>query len=896
MQTKIDSFRDYRHIDKAFYIGSDNRFYEPNYRHYIPSDELRSEIEVIVEADRVAWTVHRLDVWTHVMPTDGKGGRYKSLPDQGWKIHISATNLNCKSILLRLSPLLVADRIAFKFANDTETLRLMTSKRWSRGGSGKFMTIYPTDEEEFRDLLERLYDATQEYEGSYILSDKRYRDSKCVYYRYGGIKLEQKLHFTGRQMEVLSSPNGDKVLDQRGAYFELPYWISDPYPNDDSEEQDALTLDDGRYHVSKALGFSNTGGVYLATDSQSGDEVIIKEARPHIELGPNGGDATTQLEKEAEILDFIRDLGVSPKPYRSFWDWENLYLVEEYFEAADIRGFMLSNSPLLKVHPTHDDSVTFYARYKAVILGLLKAVGKFHAAGVVIGDLSPPNVLVKDETFEVRIIDLEGAFRPAIDAARDFHTPGFRARVPGRPEDSSYADDLYAVGVIMAYSIFPIAALAYIRQDVFSKILPILVEDIGWHDTPVVDIVQKLLSNAITCNEAITLLDIDSVISAPSYAPDPDRPAVDLDAVIAGLATFISSNIRTSSDYTVFPIDPFGAVNNPLGFGFGATGVIHCLTTTGYTVPAEGLGRYRQELDAVTGTGLAPGLLVGSAGIALASFIGGDLATGRRFLAAANASDLAEDHYSLYYGMAGIGLANLRAYHDTGERVYLERAIHFGEALASSVSMDERGAHWRDGDLIRIGFGYGQAGVSLFLLRLAQITGNDTWRDLGRSALEYDISFGIEVEPGVISFGGAPEEKGTLEQYIEQGSAGIAKVAIRYGLWDHVDRIVADVYRKYSLFPGLIYGLSGLIDVLTDAYILSGDDKYLNMAQRPLGGLYDLYLMKVQDGYAVPGENMFRISCDYATGVGGVLHTLHRYKERKRDKLWLDELDGGLAA
>jgi hypothetical protein len=48
------------------------------------------------------------------------------------------------------------------------------------------------------------------------------------------------------------------------------------------------------------------------------------------------------------------------------------------------------------------------------------------------------------------------------------------------------------------------------------------------------------------------------------------------------------------------------------------------------------------------------------------------------------------------------------------------------------------------------------------------------------------------------------------------------------------------------------------------------------------------------DASAVPGENLFRISFDYATGIAGVMRTLHRYQHDLPDDLLLDQLDGAL--
>lgn len=890
MRDSIKSLRDARHVDKTFYLGVSEQFYERNYSHYEPSSELVKLVESLVLAHGSKWEIQRSDVWTHVIPSK-ENPAFVKLPKQGWKIHVSATNMNCKEVIMKVAKLAIDQCVQFKFANDTETLRMMTSKRWSRGGSGKFITIYPTSDDLFGELLEIAHSALKDCTGSYILSDRRYKDSRCLYYRYGGVLSVSRLDCVGGKVEFLTSPDGVEVPDARKACFEMPYWVTDPFPEEEEEQDAEMTLNNGRFTIKSALAFSNTGGVYLAIDNDTSNEVVIKEARPGVELGKGGQDATARLAQEANILGVVKETGVVPAVLGTFLDWENFYLVEEYLKADDMRGIMLENTPLLRVNPTKNESEEFYIIFKNLFLGLLNAVRLIHEAKVVIGDLSPTNIMVEKETGKIRIIDLEGAFRPLVDDAQDIHTPGFRADSEDRTKVSDYDDDLYAIGLIMIYAMFPIGAMAYIRKDVFTNVLPVLVRDLGWQSTPVINIVHRLVSNTISCDEAIEILNTEVDIQSPFIHLGDHASGFDLEQLCEGLSGFIIANYRIDPAYSLFPIDPFGQLSNPLGFSFGATGIIYSLRACGFDAPEEAMVRYRAELDALDLANLPPGLLNGKAGMAWGLLEMGDVDAGIRLLDDANCDPLTFQHHSMYYGMAGVGLANLAAYHLLRDERYLTMALGLAGALSASAIKDERGAHWDDNGHIRIGYGYGQSGVALFLLRLSQTTDDPQWRELGQSALEYDLSFGIEFEPGIVSFGDAPEQTETLEQYIEQGSGGIAKVAIRYGLWTRLGVLLADMHRKYSCFAGLIYGLSGFVDVLIDAYLYSGDKKYLEMANRPLEGIIELYIFKTTEGYAAPGENLFRISCDYASGTAGIMQTLYRRIHLSPDKFCLDALD-----
>ncbi|WP_421567817.1 class III lanthionine synthetase LanKC [Stenotrophomonas sp. PD6] len=886
ISTGKPTLRELRHVDKINYIGVDERFYEPNYDHYKPSEEFSSIVTPLLLAHGQNWGILRSGVWSHVMPIGDSAA--SPLPVQGWKIHLSAIEENCRDILKIVSGMLLQRDVQFKFANDCRTMRMMTSKRWPRGGSGKFITVYPHTEDEFIAVIELLYQTVGSNIGSYILSDKRYKDSRCIYYRYGGIIQVTRLDFMGRMIPMLVSPSGDHVPDRRTPYFETPEWAQDPFPGEE-EDTVEMALNNGRYSIESALGFSNTGGVYLSRDAVTGRKVVIKEARPHVELYENGGDATTRLKREMESLNILSPLGVAPAVLDSFWDWENFYLVEEHFDAHDMRQIMLQFSPLMTVRPTVADSENFYAMYRTIFTNIFRAVHLAHQAGLVIGDLSPPNILVERNTLEVRLIDMEAAFQPSLGEADDIHTAGFRSKIKSRAKVSSFEDDIYAIAAIMMYAMFPIVAMAYVRDDLFENVLPDVIRDIGWEKTPILELIRDLANGKVDLGQAEERLHQTATVEEPYRSRQ--KPSEPVEALVARLSRFVQRNYRLDSKCTLFPCDPFALSTNAGSLGFGSSGVIYALTRAGSDVAAEALERHFADISRLQEKNTAPGVLTGLAGIGWAHLALGQNAIGLSFIDLANGSPHRSAQISFYYGSAGIGMANLAAFVASGGQRYLDTALALGAELASSAVRGENGLYWEDDGAIRIGFGYGQSGVALFFLRLSQVTGDAEWRALGESALAYDLSHGYELEPGITTFAAAPAGVTTYEPYVEQGTAGIIKVAIRYGIWDTVDSLVMDLHRKYSGFPGLMYGLAGLIDTLVDAYVYSGDAKYLDMARRPYEGLTDLYVFHDGDAAAIPGENLFRISCDYATGMAGAIRALHRLSSPHPDDFCLDVLD-----
>lgn len=859
--------RDARHIDKFMYTLSNELFYEPFEAHYEPKPDYITLVNDLLRDLNSDWVSTRDGFWFHIHP------RKVALPTQGWKVHVSATLDNGASILQRAAKIALAHNVPFKFALDRNILSLISSKKWNRGSSGKFITMYPFDLPSFEMLLEDLYTELRDEEGPYILSDKRYKDCKTLYYRYGGIKRTSRVDMRGTEIPVLISPDGEAIPDRRNAYFDPPAWATDPFPVEEPEQE--LTLNAGRYVVKKALAFSNSGGVYVADDLSTGNEVIIKEARAHTLMDGLGNDAIKLLQKEQKILESISDTGIAPKPIESFYDWENFFLAQEYVSGRDIREIMLTEGPLTKVEPSLSDAQAFYELFRKLFKSFAQAVAVLHDRGIVFGDLSANNIKIDPATYAVRLIDFEGAVRTGVDTPTYLYTPGFRDAMSVRTNKVVFADDLYGLAAIMLYTIFPIHSLSSLRSDLYHTVLKTVLDDLGWSQTPVFNIINGLATNTITPARVGELLDEPAEISPPHQNADVDDDFCN--QVSQELGSFVLANMRVEGNGTLFPADPFLHQTNPFSLGFGACGVLYALKKSGFEIPKHAYDWLARELDNWRGSEkLPPGLLTGAAGIAWCMWEIGFEDRAAEFMEIANESPLLKRHHSYFYGMAGIGMANLFLYARTKEADYLAKAIELAESLLATAQESDTGIYWQNDQLIHLGYGYGQSGVALFFLRLAQLSEEKKWLAEGRRALEYDLSHGLELENGVLSFPRAPGDA-TYDPYLEEGSAGIARVAMRYGVWDQMDMILADVYRKYARFAGLLYGIGSFIDVLTDAYVFSKDVKYLEMAQRPLAALRDIYLIKHEHGLATPGDSLFRVSCDYATGVAGVMRALHRH-------------------
>src|SRR5262245_7003460 len=128
------------------------------------------------------WEVKHDDTWTFFRPTAG------TVPEQGWKVHVSATPTDADDTIDIVAKYCFARLVHFKVLTHRQTHLRLNGKYAPRGRSGKLITIYTADPEALRAVLLELNTALEGKQGPYILSDLRWRDGP-LYVRYGGFNV-----------------------------------------------------------------------------------------------------------------------------------------------------------------------------------------------------------------------------------------------------------------------------------------------------------------------------------------------------------------------------------------------------------------------------------------------------------------------------------------------------------------------------------------------------------------------------------------------------------------------------------------------------------------------------------------------------------------------------------
>jgi protein kinase-like protein len=459
------------------YILSDREFYEDLSR--FPTTPAFSD--VVQSLLPAGWATSRTSVWLHA------GYAAADTPAQGFKIHVSSINAHAIDVLKVVVPECVTRGIPFKLAADPNLLGVLNSKGYDRGGSGKFMTIYPPTELAFIELIGALHERTKAapFVGPYILSDRRYQGSKILFYRYGGFRPLQSLRIDGSREQWLVGPDGTKVRDVRLPYFNPPPWVQDPFGDPDTASSSPSLVLGDRFEVQSVITFSNRGGVYTALDRETSAVVVIKEARPHVNRMRSDGrsvDGTDFLSNEYRILSMLAPLGNTPAPVALFWEWEHLFMAQEKIEGVGLKRFMAQTDNIMLPYIHYDGVLAaFLPKFRHIALCLLDAVEAIHRRGVVLGDLSLTNVIVDPSTLNVRLIDVESAVSQESTGELHFfsynwYTPGFQRPGRGGVGQLTVADDHYAVGMILYNMLVAGIEFIHLKPEAQSLFLDRLVE------------------------------------------------------------------------------------------------------------------------------------------------------------------------------------------------------------------------------------------------------------------------------------------------------------------------------------------------------------------------------------------------------------------------------------
>jgi len=788
------------------------------------------------------------------------------LPVQGWKIHVSACLDNVAEILTAAWKYCIANDIPFKFIRSQELFFLRNVKYAKRESSGKFVTIYPADDAQLQIVLNELGDALDGQAGPYILSDLRW-GAGPLYVRYGGFAKRHCIGDGGELVPALEDATGRLVPDRRGTTFQLPAWVTLPeFLEPHLEARNSATLEGLPYRIDRALHFSNGGGVYAGRHLPSGEDVVLKEARPYAGLAWDRADAVARLGRERDTLQRLAGLDVVPALRDYFTLGDHHFLVEDFVDGSTLRSQVARRFPIGVLGASNETAVAEYASWAMDVCTRAEAaVAQLHDRDVVIGDLSANNMLVRDDG-SIVLIDLEVA---TLGGDEGRPTVGTSAFMPPASQ-TGLAVDRYALACLRLFVFLP-QLTALLRLDL-DKARPLAASIAETFPVP-----EEFLASAVSVIESA-----QEPAGATARRSRPTRltpePRAWWEVRDSMFAAILASATPDRQD-RLFPGDPrqFLTGASGLNLAYGAAGVLYALHETGaprQTEHEQWLARRATDPSPGTPLGLYDGLL----GVAYVLDRLGCRSDAMSVLGiCVDALDGKLDQFGLDLsgGLAGIGLALAYFAARTDDAALWDRVWEIADLVAERLGDADSVAQTSGGAEPHAGLLRGSSGPALMFLRLHERCPDDGLLELAATAIRQDLRRCVPTRHGALYV----DEGWRTLPYIADGSVGIG-----FALDDYLARRedeqfaqAAPLIRRaakssFYVGSGLFSGRAGMILYLSRGAApgAGGEDPVVAAHVRRL----DWHALSYQGHLAFPGDRLMRLSMDLGTGTAGVLLAL----------------------
>lgn len=320
------------------------------------------------------------------------------IPNTDFKIHLSATINNACSIATRFFSFISNKKINFKIISSLSTLEFQNMGNYGYSQIGKFITIYPRNHTELKELLHSLELIFKGIKSIKIPSDFQYMLSEVVYYRYGEFKASTSFIDKRNRMipESVHVPIEDYYIKRLN---ELP----------------------SKYIIIDVIKKNAKGGVYKVLNTEDQTFSILKEAVLLGNIDIFNYDAVNRLVTEKKVLNNLVNEKFSPNYLNDF------YINNSYFLEIEL----LEGIPFLECSNKLD--------YFPEIIDILSDVNNIYKTTY--RDISFNNILVYKQ--RVKLFDFEFAINNGINYSREntalAGTPGFYEttfnQVQSQPED-----------------------------------------------------------------------------------------------------------------------------------------------------------------------------------------------------------------------------------------------------------------------------------------------------------------------------------------------------------------------------------------------------------------------------------------------------------------------------
>ncbi|VEU58512.1 class III lanthionine synthetase LanKC N-terminal domain-containing protein [Mycoplasmopsis gallinacea] len=303
------------------------------------------------------------------------------LPDLGWKIHISATNDNISLIFDKVFKFLINSKLTFKFVKDKTTYFKFLTDEVKLENAFKFITIYSENREQAILTLEKLHKILKDFNSPLIVGDRRYKDSGCLFYRYGYYVNKNK--YDNRR--VFSLTSGIQDLQEVNTNL------------------NKLLLNQ-KYEIISLLKEKTTSSVYLLKNINDHKFYIAKQARNYTFYDENNSSINLRENEVNNSLKLLSEF--VPKFIESFEIEGDCFFVWEYLNIIPLNIWKLRETINLEQTLSNE----FISELKIITLEFIKMHKEFQNKKFNINDYNLSNFGYDRKLKKLYLIDLEHSY------------------------------------------------------------------------------------------------------------------------------------------------------------------------------------------------------------------------------------------------------------------------------------------------------------------------------------------------------------------------------------------------------------------------------------------------------------------------------------------------------
>lgn len=862
--------------------------------------------EKIQAARPEGWEITETPVWLQLQPAGAR------LVEQGWKGHVSAVWYEAEKIAERVMPVLSGQGCIFKIVKNSSILRVINDCHYPMSGANKFITFYPETEESFVRIMEELHRELAAFQGPRIYTDMQCPQCSCLHYRYGAfVEVVQFDMEGGKAKYYLRDPEGKLVEDARKPWYQEPEWVTNPFRSRGdnrflavSPEIQGTPLE--AYQMNKILGQANKGNVYDAVRVKDGLPVILKEARPFIAYSEDMT-AFSMLKNEYNILVSLEDTGLTPRPLELFECNGNLYLAEEKAEGESLRKY-------LGGMPWREDKRIITDR-------LLSAVEQLVRRKIAWNDLTPNNIIITADR-EIKLIDFENACSYGeYNGGGGFGTKGFynsdenSGQAPWSKDLFGLAMSILGLWLGSCVPFYSDEGEGEDRRSAIQKIMELVC--LAYENRMLPIEIRNTIYSLLMQSEQRRAQNLWIRMEEKELPfPADGRWEIKYDGLEQVCLSFLQGLYREAKDNLehgrprLWESTEFGRTTSPLNIQHGVAGIAGFLLEIAETEPYREIVEkilqvvedYLETMD-VFQVREDNSLLFGNHGTAwfLYDFYSQRKKPDKVNRAIAFARELPceteKQDYAL--GLAGYGCTYLKFWQETGEPVFLQKAVKMAERIYAGMTGQEGSAeNGKDsGQELDMGFAHGEAGLLYFLYAAGDAASAEKFQNCVMDRiLQYlrkvqgigGTCFSERRLPD-LSWCKGLAGMGTMLTYLAEREDvnGIMEQTV-YG----VSREISDLIWRQS--GCRCHGNAGILEFLMDISDLVGPDEYYEEEIDKV--VKYLYTQRFYDGEGnvrFTDESRLNSYYDYGTGATGTMRALLRTKGVVHGQLFCRSLARG---